>query len=116
MAVLSTPITSTLGALDGELEEVSGTGDAGIVVADRLLAAQRQRLVGQVDPVAHDRAQILLDRELVLRGWRDYLGIEDRALIVDLVTVVAEAARRLAGAVADARRGVSSTNGASGSS
>ena len=50
-----------------------------------------------------DRAQVLLDRELVLRGRRDDPGVEDRAVVVDLVAVVEQAARRLGGAVADRR-------------
>ena len=40
------------------------------MVADRLLAAQRELLVGEVEVALDDLAQVLLDRELVLRGRR----------------------------------------------
>ncbi len=53
-----------------------------------------------------DVAQVVLDRELVLRGRRDDLRVEDRALGVDPVAVVEQPARRLAHAVAGARDGL----------
>ncbi len=115
-SALPTPITTTAGCaailagvraaarsatIDGQLQEVGGAGDAGIVVADRLLAAQRQLLVGQVEAVFDDRPQILLDGELVLGGgWHDR-GVEDRAVVVDLIAVVQQATGRLGGAVPD---------------
>ena len=102
---LPTPITSTRGqrsvTLDGQLEEVRRAGDARIVVADRLLAAQRQLVVGQIDVALDDGTQVLLDRALVLRGRRDDPRVDDRAVVVDLIAVVQQAARRLGRAVAD---------------
>src|SRR2546423_9120135 len=72
---LPMPITTTppaaSAAVDLQLEEVRRAGDARIVVADRLLAAQPQLVVGQVDVRFDDRPQVLLDRELVLGGRRD---------------------------------------------
>src|ERR1019366_4342216 len=87
--------------LDGQLEEVGRAGDAGIVVADRLLAAQRELLVGKVEIAFDHRAQVLLDRELVLRGRRHDPGVEDRPVLVDLIAVVEQPARSLGRPVTD---------------
>ena len=65
------------------------------MVADRLLAAVAQLVVGEVDVPRDDRAQVLLDRALVLRRRRDDPRVEDRAVVVDLVAVLEHAARRL---------------------
>ncbi len=77
--------------VDGQRQEVGRAGDARVVVADRLLAAKRQLLVGEVEAGFDDGAQILLDRELVLRGGRHDPGVEDRAVLVELVAVVEQA-------------------------
>ena len=58
-------------------------------------------VVGELVVPVDDLAQVLLDRELVLRGRRDDLRVEDRAVGVELVAVVEEATRRLGRAVAD---------------
>ena len=102
-----TPITTTDArrpasvTIDCEPEEVGRARDARIVVADRLLAAQGELLVGEIEAAFDDRAQILLDRELVLRGGRHDPGVEDRAVLVDLVAVVEQAPWGLGGAVPD---------------
>ena len=41
-------------------------GDAGIVVADRLLAAKRQLVVVELEVALHEFVEVLLDRALVL--------------------------------------------------
>ncbi len=78
----------TSATLDGEREEVGRAGDAGIVIADRLLAAQRELLVGEIEFAFDDRPQVLLDHELVLRCGRHDPGIEDGAVLIDLVAMV----------------------------
>ncbi len=69
----------------------------------RIACSQRSEscFVGKIETALDDGAQILLDRELVLGGRRHDPGVEDRAVLVDLVAVVEQAAGRLGGAVAD---------------
>src|ERR1035437_7058692 len=62
------------------------------MVADRLLAAERKLLVGEGEMGLDYGAQILLDRELVLRGRRHDPGVEDRAILVDLIAVIEQTA------------------------
>jgi len=57
---------SPSGPPDRQIEEVGRARDAGIVVADRLLADALQHLVGQAVVALDDGSQVLLDRELVL--------------------------------------------------
>ena len=57
--------------------------------------------IGQTPVAFDDGAEVLLDRALVLRGGWDDAGVEDRALVVDLVAVVEQSARRLGSSVAD---------------
>ena len=68
----------------------------------RIVCSQRslQFLIGEVDVLFDDGAEVLLDRELVLRGGGDDRRAQDRAVVVDLVAVVQKPARRLGGAVA----------------
>ena len=83
-------------------QEMRRAGDAGVVVADRLLAAVAQRVVGQVEPAVDEARQVVLDARLVLRGRRHDLGVGDRAVGVEPVAVIEQAARRLGRAVAGA--------------
>ena len=55
-----------LRAIDPEVEEVGGAGDAGVVIADRLLTAPLQRLVGQMQIARNDVTQIGFDLPLIL--------------------------------------------------
>ena len=70
-------------------------GDTGIVVAHRLLAAMAQFVVGQVEEVADEIREILLDARLVLRGRRHDARLGDRAVGVEPIAVIKQAARRL---------------------
>ena len=63
------------------------------MVANRLLADVAQLEVGQVAVARDDSSQVLLDRQLVLRRRRDDLRVEDRAVGVEAVAVIEEAAR-----------------------
>ena len=51
-----------------ELQEVGRAADAGVVVADRLLALPLQPVVRELDPRADELEQVLLDPRLVLGG------------------------------------------------
>ena len=53
-------------ALDGEFQEVGRAGDAGIIIADGLLATPLERFLVEVQVAFHHRAQIRLDLQLVL--------------------------------------------------
>ena len=76
--------------------------DARVVVPDQLFAAVRELVFGELDVVAHELAEVALDRELVLRRRRDDLRVEDDALVVELVPVIEQAPRRLGRGAADA--------------
>jgi hypothetical protein len=80
---------------------VGGAGDARIVVTDALLATGLQEVLVKVETTGCDLPQILLDHVLVLRSRRHQAGVEDRALGVEPVAVIEDAARRLGAAVAD---------------
>ena len=72
------------------------------MVADRLLAEVAQAVVLEVEVAGQEAAQVGLDRGLVLRGRRDDLGLEDRAVLVEPIAVPAQPARRLGPAAAGA--------------
>ena len=63
------------------------TRDARVVVADRLLAAPLQVVVIEIKSAFDDAAQILFDRELILRRRRHDPCVQDVAVVVDLVLV-----------------------------
>src|SRR3990170_5518506 len=107
---LPTPITSTrgrprwsasTGALIGLLpvypqgEEVCGAGDAGVVVADSLLALPGEGVLREVDARFNESPEVRLDGLLVLCRGRYDLRVRDEALVVDGVAMVEDAARRL---------------------
>ena len=73
------------------------TGDAGVVIADRLLAALAHRIIRQIEPSADVVHEILFDARLVLRGrWHD-ARFGDGAVLSEPVTVVKQPARCLGG-------------------
>src|SRR5579883_1947775 len=88
--------------LDLQAQEMRGAGDARIVVAHGLLALPRQLIPRKVQIGRDKFPQVALNGLLVLRCWRDDLGIADHSLLVQLVAVVQDAARRLGTAVAGA--------------
>src|SRR5215472_1040650 len=55
-----------LRALDVQLQKVRGTGNAGVVVADRLLALPGELLLGQLHGLLNVAPQVMLDSFLVL--------------------------------------------------
>src|SRR4051794_14500437 len=77
--------------------------DARVVVADGLLAEVAQPVVLELEVAGEEAAQGGLDRGLVLRGGRDGLRLEDRAVLVEPIAVPAQSARRLGPAAAAAR-------------
>lgn len=69
------------------------TGNARVVVADRLFTLAGQFLGGQVQPRLHERPQVVLDADLVLRGRRNDPGIDDGAVRVELIGVIQDPPR-----------------------
>jgi hypothetical protein len=53
-------------ALDAEFEEMGGAGDAGIVVANGLFAAERELGVGKVGVLRYEIPEVAFDGPLVL--------------------------------------------------
>src|SRR6266540_2456040 len=84
----------TLYAINMQLEKVCGAGDAGIVVADRLLALLQELLLGQVDGTGGVVPEIVFNGFLVLRGGRHNLCTQDTPFIIDLETVIQGTTRR----------------------
>jgi len=85
-----------------ELEEVGRTRNARIIIADGLFATVPERVLSPIDISRRHLTQILLDAQLILRRWRHDAGIEDDPAIIDFVAMVADTARRLGTAMADA--------------
>src|SRR5262249_31595781 len=85
--------------VDLEGQEVRRARDARVVVADRLLAPEAELVVGEGPRASDDASEVVLDRLLVLRGRGNDLRVEDRAVGVELVTVVEEPAGSLGHAV-----------------
>ncbi len=80
---------------------MGGARDAGIVVADSLLALMGEAVVVEVEAGLDEAAQVVLDGGLVLRsGWHD-LGRGDVAVGVELVAVEQGPAGSLGGTEAD---------------
>src|SRR3972149_11188759 len=76
-------------------EEVGGAGDAGVVVADGLLALPGEGRLREVDARINESPQVRLDGLLVLCRGRHNLRVRDEARVVDGVAVVEDAARAL---------------------
>ena len=70
------------------------------MVAYALLATSLQRIVCEIESGIRDFSHIFLDDALVLRGRRNETGVEDRAVAIEIVTVVEYAARRFTAGVA----------------
>jgi len=74
---------------------MGGAGDAGIIIADRLLAAPFQRLVLQFEVRRHHQGQIAFDDLLVLGGGRNDAGELDGTVGGNLIGMEAKPARSL---------------------
>ena len=85
------PSTTGSATVDLEPKEVGGAGDARVVVSDGLLQPPLQGFVLHLDVPFEYLAEVLLDGQLVLRGRRNNLGIEDAAVVTYLVPVVEQA-------------------------
>src|SRR5215470_530098 len=83
-----------------QLQEVCCAGNARVMVAYALLATSLQRIVCEIESGIRDFSHIFLDDALVLRGRRNETGVEDRAVAIEIVTVVEYAARRFTAGVA----------------
>src|SRR5512147_2349853 len=94
---------STAIAVEIQLQEVRRTGDARVVIADRLLTAPGERFIGQVEVGGENRAQVVLDAALVLRCRRYDQGGKDRSVLGNFVAVIKHAARRFRRPTANAR-------------
>src|SRR3546814_4934778 len=57
-----------------QLEEMGRTGNARIVVADRLFAKVADHVIGLIGDGRSDGGEVFLDTGLVLRGGRDDAG------------------------------------------
>jgi len=71
------------------------------MVANALLAAGLQCVVVEIEAGSRDVSQIPFDDTLVLRGWRNDACLKDRALSIETVAVIKDAAGRLGARVAD---------------
>src|SRR5512134_2917928 len=75
-SVLPTPITrmcwarSAVNAIDIQLQEMRCTGDARVMITNRLLTKGGERFIGQVKIGGENHAQVVLDAALVLRCRR----------------------------------------------
>ena len=74
--------------LNREVEEVRCTGDARVVVADRLLEYPGKFIVGELQRVLEHHPEVILDGQLVLRRWRNNLCLEDAAVAAEPVAVI----------------------------
>src|SRR5579862_8185378 len=81
-----------------EFQEMRGAGDTRVIVADGLLAAVADDLIGPIEDGGGNRSEVRLDARLVLRGRRHDTHPLDRAVSRELVAVPADAARRLGAA------------------
>src|SRR5690242_1621520 len=82
-----------------QLQEMRRARDARVVVADALLATGLQRILFEIEGGICDLSQIIFDDALVLRSWRDKVGFEDRAIGIETIAVIKDAARRLGAGV-----------------
>src|SRR5512147_1426000 len=90
-------------AVEIQLQKVRRTGDARVVIADRLLTAPGERFIGQVEVGGENPAQVVLDASLVLRGgWYNKRG-QDRSVLRNFVAVIEHAARRFRRPTTNAR-------------
>ena len=79
-----------------------GAGNAGVVIADALLAAVADDVIGLIDDHGGDGGKIGFDARLVLRGRRHDARVFDGAVGCEVIAVPADAARRLGAAKAGA--------------
>src|SRR5262245_65590107 len=95
-------VVTSLFALNFEPQKMSRAGDARIVIAHRLLAAQDQLLLRQIEAPGHEMPEISLNALLILRCRWDDLRVGDQSLLINPVPVIEQSARRFGAAVADA--------------
>src|SRR5215467_9030937 len=83
-----------------QLQEVRCAGNARVMVAYALLATGLQRIVCEIQRGIRDLSHVLFDDILILRGRRNEARVEDRALRIQAISVIKDAARRLGAGVA----------------
>jgi hypothetical protein len=70
-------------ALDFDVEKVSGAGNAGVVVANGLLAFPGGFSERAMDELGGESAKVVFDAALILRSGRNDFGGENQALAID---------------------------------
>src|SRR5579883_2335487 len=91
---------SRLLSVQGEFEEMGGAGNAGIIVANGLLAFPGGFVDGPCGQLCSVLPQIVFDAALVLGGRRDDPGGEDPPAFIERIPVIEDAARGLGDGVA----------------
>ena len=71
------------------------------MVANALLAPGLQRFLIEIEPGRCDLSQIFFDDILILRGWWNEGSLEDRALGIEPIAVIENAAGSFGAGVAD---------------
>src|SRR6266542_2469109 len=94
-------VVTFLFALDFEPQKMGRAGDTRIVIPHRLLTAPCQLFLRQIEIVWHELTKIGLNALLILRRRRDDLRVGDQCLLINLVSVIEQSARRFGGSVAD---------------
>src|SRR5208283_3405337 len=79
-------------AVDLQFQEVGGAGNAGIVIADCLLALPGGFIQRPRDQVRSVLAEIVFNPPLILGRWRDDLGRQDQPVFIQGITMVKNAA------------------------
>ena len=67
----------SLSLLDLQIQKMGGAGDAGIVVADSLLAQPGELFLWQADVAGNELIQVMFDHFLILGGRGNDFGIQD---------------------------------------
>jgi len=89
----------------GNLQEMRGATDAGVVVADKMLAFQGHFFIRERGDLFGQLAEIRFYGGLILAGGRHDPGRGDRAVGLGAIFVPADSARGLGAVAADARAG-----------
>ena len=87
-------------ALQPIFEKMRRARNARVVVADTLLATSLQRIVVQIEGGVRDFSHVFFDDPLVLRGGRNEAGFEKRAVVIEAIALIKDAARCLGAGVA----------------
>ena len=91
-----------ISAVDLQPQVVRGTADAGVVVADQVLAAAGGVVVLAIHDLRHKGLEIGFDLSLVLCRRGDDTGFGNQAVVADAIAVIEQSAGRFGGVAAAA--------------